>query len=245
MKIFAIVLLASLKVNAFTLASTQPFTVWPSDQITVDWSDNGCSMNIENFIFGAAKEWNTIHTSRMKFSKGVNLNMSLSDIATAYAGGTLVNPVIACDADFENDFGSGIAMPFSGVNNGRLGPGLLILNSDPSSDNDISISGTMNVQHTVAYGFGMFAGLGSSQYAPAIMYPQTGSRLSLAVAQDDADGLSYLYPSKASMNDLFGCGVVQNAPPPEFRLLVLILFLPLLMAVGLRYRTRLMVWVYR
>src|SRR5690606_12447031 len=154
----------------------------------------------------------------------------------AYSNLTLENPAIVCDPDFETNIGEYLAYRFPGIDNGRLLAGVMLFNSQSGSAESIDAVSELSVKHIVAFALGMFAGLGPSQHSAAIMHPITGSRQHLALAQDDVDGLSYLYPNSASYDDLFGCGIIARAKPPPGagHLGLVCLVMPLVLAICLR-----------
>lgn len=47
------------------------------------------------------------------------------------------------------------------------------------------------------------------------MYYSTGSKSSLRLAQDDMDGIAYLYPRNEPGDGVWGCGTISLPSPPS------------------------------
>ena len=94
----------------------------------------------------------------------------------------------------------------------------------------------------VAHEIGHLLGLGHSADQNALMYYDGSYRTVLSLAQDDIDGISYLYPSNELGGDkMLGCAMVagRNLPPPPPRNLWLLAFLMLLpVAVLIRLKNK-------
>src|SRR5690606_29136124 len=67
----------------------------------------------------------------------------------------------------------------------------------------------------LAHEIGHILGLGHSHDESALMYYNASAKEDLNLAQDDIDGITYLYPSdELDGADLAGCGMVSNGVPP-------------------------------
>ena len=86
-------------------------------------------------------------------------------------------------------------------------------------------------------------GLGHSQDLNALMYYDESLKQNLALAQDDIDGITYLYPRNELGNDkTMGCSTVSlKSPPPSMGTRISILFMlfaPVGLAAYLRRKLR-------
>lgn len=95
------------------------------------------------------------------------------------------------------------------------------------------------MQVVLAHEIGHILGLGHSHDSNALMYFDASAKNTLRLAQDDIDGLTYLYPRDELGGDnlLGGCGRISPPKPPNNTgLLLLLLLLPFSVAFSLRIR---------
>jgi hypothetical protein len=78
------------------------------------------------------------------------------------------------------------------------------------------------------------------QIKNALMYYDASAKANLRLSQDDMDGISYLYPSDELGGDkIAGCGLIRKMVPPkgpEKMVILVLMALPLLAGLGLRWR---------
>lgn len=223
--------------SAFTLVTTNPdFLGWQNPEVTFNVNSANCpaSMDIPGLITDAVKVWNNVATSRVKVS--YNEPTSLT---------TTANPTtVYCESNFQGVTGAdqnsvpAAALPTPSGN--YIATGLLYLNVSGGSANISGFNRDLLLV-IIAHEVGHILGLGHSQDTNALMYYNAGAKTHLALAQDDIDGVSYLYPrDELSGDKMMGCGLVTTVPPRPpsggaMMLLLAVLMIPV--AVWGRLRT--------
>jgi len=213
-----------LPVFAFTLNSSgnSDFKGWTDPNITFNVNASNCpsSMDIPGLISEAVAVWNNVPTSRVKISyNGSTSSTTFASPTTVYCE-TSFQTVTGAD---QNYVPAAAAINPSG---NYVGGGVLLLNVSAGSAN---ISG---YDHTslliiIAHEVGHILGLGHSQDPSALMYYNASAKTSLTLAQDDMDGVSYLYPrNELSGDKMMGCGLVSSHhKPPRSGMLALLALL--------------------
>ena len=183
------------------------------------------------------KFWNEVPTSALKLeSAGFSGNIAniiagrlcspTDDACITAAGGNLIPPVtdiiISCNVESTNFGGTGVlAVTVPNKFSGKKIAGAVILINDYSpAFGNLSYDDKIAV---LAHEIGHAIGLGHSEEKSALMYYRTtGLRKNLA--QDDIDGVTYLYPvyvdafGLAEGGILGGCGTIKfndHEPPKD------------------------------
>ena len=208
-----------LPLNAFSWtlnnSSRQGFS---SGSITIKIGSNTCSnagltpTSLESLVQEAIDTfWNKVPTSSLKLVSSGNSGISISntDDLTAVANKTTANTIlIGCNQN---------ATVFSSVN--ILGVGGIacagtncygaILMNDISGTN-LAASDRATVVTALAHEMGHALGLGHTSVQDALMYYDLTGKSQKALAQDDIDGITYLYPNSKKLGGLAGaCGTVD------------------------------------
>jgi hypothetical protein len=221
--IFSLVFFLFLNLNAFTLSNSSGIKGWANNEVTIVVNTANCpnGVDVVALIKDAMDVWNNVPTSSLKVKYGGS--------TTSTTDG---NPVVAyCETNFQAVTGAnqnetpGVAR---GNGNSQLVTGLLILNASVGTANIANVS-RIGLEVVVAHEIGHVLGLGHSQSANALMYYTYSLKTDLNLAQDDIDGISYLYPSdEFKDNEFAGCGLIKNIPPPSSGLILMTLLLCLL-----------------
>jgi hypothetical protein len=234
--------------EAFTLNSSSDSGLkgWSDHNVTFHLNPANCPSNIDGILTDAMSAWNNVPTSDVVVSRG-------GDTTTTYAdlnGNTFHDiPVIICDTNFSADSGLGgngiagvakVGVPPSG---GNISFAFLLVNVETGSTGNVANADSTLVKIVLAHEMGHVLGLGHSQDTKALMYYNASAKTSFTLAQDDVDGITYLYPRNELGKQFMGCGSVANRlfppRPPRPPLVILFFLLPVIVYLGLRR------WTYR
>ncbi len=236
MKTLLLFFLMSSKVFAFSLnaPNNSDFKGWQDANVNFQINMANCpdGVDVKGIINGALAVWNDVSTSR------VHLAVVGETTSVTYS-----NPItIMCDTNYgsgnqaEADGSPGAASVLP-TNAEYTTSGIMYLNAS-SGDANIANYSSAVVSIILAHEIGHLLGLGHSQDLNALMYYDASLKSSLALAQDDIDGISYLYPRNELGGDKpLGCGTIGNgkSPSPGTRLMILICLLaPMVLAFGLK-----------
>ncbi|MES2803498.1 MAG: matrixin family metalloprotease [Bdellovibrionota bacterium] len=218
--------------KAFTLITTNPNQKgWASNEITFLVNTANCPIDVVSLIANAAAVWSDVANSNIKASYGgTTTSTAYANPTTVYCA-TNLNAVTGADEDFVP------AAASVHTSDGVIYEGIIYLNAS-SGDANIANFDTNSLTITLAHEIGHILGLGHSADGNALMYFDGTYKNKLSLAQDDIDGVSYLYPSDEFRDGHFaGCGSVgQLPPPPPSNLLFLTLLMLLPVAVLARLR---------
>ena len=222
--VFSVLLLISVYSHAFTL--TIPGAKGyanPEIQFEINQSSCPASVNLRQLVSDSVSLWNNVSTSKLKLSVG----------ADSVAVTNTFPPVIYCDSTMVNYSGLGGSL-FNF--NGNAIQGSLSLNTNPASGGSILLQNEVLLHLLIAHEIGHVLGLGHSEVDYAVMYYSYGTQTSASLAQDDIDGITYLYPSDEQSSKMMGCGLVRGPPlpPASTYTLCLLLLMPLLLGIRLR-----------
>ncbi len=240
--------IVSVEVWGFTLnpSNNSNFRGWRSSEIQFAINSTNCpaGLNVQDLLEKSFEVWNQVPTSKMK----------LKIVGTTSAT-TASNPnVVVCSTNFASDLGVTDPVQAGEIEDSVPGAallstsgdfavsGLLVLNAS-GGDANIGLFNQTLLKVILAHEVGHIIGLGHSQDLNALMYYNAAAKNTLALAQDDVDGVTYLYPRNELAGDqMMGCGLVKenhSGGPSNlgFKYLISILgflLLPLLLATRLR-----------
>lgn len=206
--------------HAFTLnSSTNPHLQgWDDADIKLYVNTSNCPAGVDvvGVIKDAVDVWNNVPTSKIKVSYGGDTT-----------GTTMSSPTtVYCETNFQAVTGANQnyvpgAAAVDG-SSGRITRGILYLNASAGQGNIAHFNRTI-LELILAHEIGHILGLGHSDDINALMYYDASAKLELNLAQDDIDGISYLYPSDESKGHIAGCGLVKSLPPPSRGTMMLLL----------------------
>lgn len=176
-------------------------------------------------VAGANKYWNRVPTSSLRIKRGgiyqttdskfLTEKLCASDSTTSCPSATSVpkvsDIVIACNSNTTDNFPSSSYLAISAPTNisGSDINGSIILINDSSNTTFATLS-TEEMISVLAHEIGHAVGLGHSERDEAMMhYLKNEDRRKLA--QDDIDGISYLYPNQFdSCNNFLGLNISDS-----------------------------------
>ena len=240
-------LFSNFSVRAFTVVDTlDNVKLWDESSfpLTFDYNLSNCPVSKDILLPEIEKglnAWNKVPGTRIKLQLGKEVSMTLEQLDAA-SNEEVINPLIECRVDFVNLYLNGDTeartVGMGGYKSyGYVGQllnvrkGFIMLNADPSSvvgssymQNNIS-----KIAFVITHEAGHVIGLAHSADENSCMN----------YAQDTEDGLGfddyfairYLYPSKATSDDLIGCGSLGFSKSGINYVLFLLLILPLMLSV--------------
>lgn len=233
-------LLLSTVTYGFTLnSSTNPnFRGWDNPEIRFNLNLTNCPVGVDvrGIIDDALAVWNNVPSSR------IHLSVNGDTTSTTYG-----DPItVVCDTNYmsgtpgaqDGSPGAAVVQP---TNGDAITSGIMYLNASSGRANIANLSRSL-VAVVLAHEIGHLLGLGHSQDINALMYYDASLKTTLGLAQDDVDGVTYLYPRDELGKDKpLGCASIQSPKPPTTgqRLVLLIcLLFPVAVWTGLRNRLR-------
>jgi hypothetical protein len=193
---------------AFTLNGASAMNGWNTSELVFHLNPANCPGSTEAMIDDALAMWNGVPTAAITLSRGETTD----SIATVAAGLSADVPAIFClnDATFTADPDSipGFATGSHVSSDQHVDYGYLVLNVRPDGRASIERLDDQLVKVVVAHEVGHVLGLGHSANKGALMYYDATAKTTASLAQDDVDGLTYLYPrDEAGRDKMLGCGV--------------------------------------
>lgn len=239
MKLILSVLLFCFSIPAFSFtlnSSSNPnFKGWSSKDIDFAINTTNCPANVQGMMDTVFDIWRNV--------AGTNVELKLTGTTSST---TYANPItIYCETNFNAITGAD-ENSVPGV--GGLTPagadhptgGVLILNVSAGTGNINNYNST-SLKIILAHEVGHVLGLGHSEDSSALMYYDASAKDTFSLAQDDIDGLSYLYPrNELGKDGLMGCGMIKARNFPNNKsgpLWTLMFLLPLLFGLWLRMRS--------
>lgn len=233
--VFLSPLLASLGL-AFTLNSTSSnYRGWDSPNIQFQLNLSSCpaSVDVRGIIKEALDVWNNVPTSKLKLS-----------VVEDTSSTTYSNPItVVCDTSYgSSDPGMADGSPGAAGIRPQTGDvttsGIMYLNASSGRANIANFNRDV-VAIVLAHEIGHLVGLGHSQDINALMYYDASLKGQMRLAQDDMDGISYLYPRDEMGKDkMLGCASIgrRSGPPsgPQVAWCLLMLLMPIAVYAGLR-----------
>jgi len=220
---------AATDARAFTLHALSPSGTalgWNGDTVTFDVNYSNCPISdtaLNTAIDAAIDIWNTVPSTYLTVQRGASVTTSA---ATALAQSSAGNPVIICDTSFSTDLGGADADVIPGVATNlhinsstlRIDYDVLMLNAESGKNANIANVSSTLLTVIMAHEIGHILGLGHSADPNALMYYDASAKTTLGLAQDDFDGITYLYPRKEpSAGKFFGCATIAALPPSDGR----------------------------
>ena len=224
MRFFTFVLSALLMITseatAFTLNSTDDPSQkgWKNSTVGFRLNPTNCPTNVDALIGKAMEIWNGVATSKLVVSRLANTSTTVAQLN----GGTATDtPVIACDPNFSTSLGSsgngipGVALVATPPRGGNISYAYILINVESGSTGNVTSLSEDLVSIVLAHEIGHVLGLGHSPDVNALMYYNASAKTKLGLAQDDIDGITYLYPRDELSDGALGCGLVHTRNPPS------------------------------
>jgi hypothetical protein len=222
---------------AFTLGQTGFDGGWSGKTVSFYYNSANCPASVPAAIDKAMDLWSKIPTSNLKLKLAGASTITPTQLLSGTASPV---PVIVCDPSFESN--SGASADFVGGYGffthagSKINYGGLVLNVQAGKNANINNFDATSLAVLLAHEIGHVLGLGHSEYHPALMYYDISSKTELSLAQDDMDGITYLYPRDEFKDGLYGCGRVSALPPSSGAAAFLLWLIPLAMLAFLRRR---------
>jgi hypothetical protein len=211
-------ILTTLNVSAWTLGTQNGFK-FNSPNVTFKIAGNNCTNAGLNAsaVETLAKDgndsyWATVPTTSLELTSGgviSSIDTSGDDLTAAANKGSDGNIVVGCSSN-ATLFSSAGTLAVGGIacNNGVC-QGAVLLNDTASTTLD-TLSREKLVA-TFAHELGHALGLGHSSAKSSLMYYSASNKVFKSLAQDDIDGITYLYPSEKKLSGLSGaCGTIDT-----------------------------------
>lgn len=207
------VLTAPLATHAFTLGSTTFDGGWQTRTLTFDFNASSCPAVVSGALDRAIALWNKVPTSYLKLARGADVATTAS---TVYNAGGATTPVIVCSTSFSTLTGASanavVGLGFYSASGGYINQGGVVLNYESGGSANVAAITSAQLDVVLAHEMGHVLGLGHSETDTSLMYYNVGGKEQLRLAQDDIDGLTYLYPrDELAGKEMMGCGMIRNS----------------------------------
>ena len=211
-----LVLLPSIG-QSFTLnsGSDSGLQGWSNHTVRFQVNYSNCPSNVDSLIDTSMAIWNGVATSDLVVQRGSASTSTFSQLNGYTATDA---PVVLCDTNFASDTGAdasdipGITFMSNPPAGGNVSYAYLVLNVQSGASANISGLSQALVTVVMAHEIGHALGLGHSPDSNALMYYNASAKTTLGLAQDDIDGITYLYPrNDLSGNQFLGCGLVASS----------------------------------
>lgn len=201
----------------FSFSTAAAFTLngfdggWRGSTLKVNVNPANCPAGTLSRLDEAFSLWNSVAASDLKLEMGST--GSSTTPAQVQAKTASDAPVVVCDPNFGTTTGadpdSVLGAAYTRNDGSYIVNGGLILNAESGRSGHIGQQNSTRQAVIIAHELGHVLGLGHSQIAPALMYYDIGSKENLTLAQDDWDGMAYLYPRDelGNLGGIAGCGL--------------------------------------
>lgn len=210
--------------QAFTLASDDDSNLrgWDKEKLAFKVNYSGCSISktkLNDAIDQAVDLWNSVPSSGLRLKRGSETETTVADVRDVSSREDIEaidTPVILCDSDMETTLGSDMnnipGVGFFASIDSRIVFGYMLLNSVEGLDANLSELSSEKIAIVLAHEMGHVLGLGHSGDERALMYFSASEKKTLNLAQDDIDGISYLYPREELGGDqVMGCASLDES----------------------------------
>ena len=211
-------LFLTVRSHAWTLIDAN-HSSYSSSDVTVRIGSNTCSnagltpSSLDSLVQDAIAEfWNKVPTSALKLESSGNsgITITIADTLTTLANKTTTNTILVGCNQNASIFTSANILAVGGIAcSGTDCRGAVLMNDVAGSN--LSLSDRATVVTALAHEMGHALGLGHTSVQGALMYYDLTGKSQTGLAQDDIDGISYLYPNKKAIGGLAGaCGTIDD-----------------------------------
>ena len=198
---------------AFTLmGGAAPTIGWSQSHVQFHLNPENCPANVVSLLEKAFAVWNGVPTSSLRVSQGSDTG---SNIEQVLAGTIDETPSIHCSTNMaalglNPDVIPGVAMGARFDSRGSIVTGALVLNVQDGAGANINTFDPDLTVDVITHEIGHVLGLGHSADKNALMYYDASARTAASLAQDDVDGITYLYTRDEFGPDAAfgGCAVI-------------------------------------
>lgn len=200
---------------AFTLIGTSKAVKgWATSELELHINPENCPDEVNDLMDKAIEVWNEVPSLGISLKRGDDSTTTISD---ALAGTATTSPTVHCVTDMaavglNPSVIPGVAMGQQLDSAGHLNYGVLILNAQEGASANVKTLNEELVVDVIAHEIGHILGLGHSSDTSALMYYDASKRKKASLAQDDVDGITYLYPRDELAGDAMfgGCAVIKG-----------------------------------
>ena len=190
---------------------------WNTRTLTVRASGANCPIpeaDLFAIIDEAIDAWNGVPIADITLRR--DPAATVTTVSEFVNGLAVATPVILCDPSFslnnsvDPDFVPAAARLGTTEAGGHLRYGGVLLNAEAGTNAEISKLGRPQLVITLAHELGHVLGLGHSQAKESLMFYSISDKTKTILAQDDQDGLAFLYPRNELAAGTFGCAAAKN-----------------------------------
>lgn len=230
---------ASVDAFGFTLlGGTSATKGWSSNTIEFHINPADCPGNVRSMVEEAFAVWNAIPTVSLDLKIGSDSAVTIEQVL---AGTIDATPSIHCVTNMaaiglNPSVIPGVAMGMRFDGNSHIVMAALVLNVQEGASANINNLDSQLTIDVITHEIGHVLGLGHSGDTNALMYYDASARKSATLAQDDVDGMTYLYArDELGPDQMFGgCSVIGvQSHKLSSRWSMVLLMLPLF-ALGVR-----------
>lgn len=206
-------LIWSLPLSAFTLVAPDArMQGWKTRNLKFYLNLENCPDGVEQLIDESMELWNGVTNSSLHIERDYTseqLQTQLDGLGQMVPGIFCVTDMSVFGSDPDTIPGQATGYRFSGLN---ISSASLILNADPDALGSITVKDRELVKVIIAHEIGHVLGLGHSEDSAALMYYDATKKKHMALAADDMNGISYLYPrNELGQDPLMGCAVIGSS----------------------------------
>jgi len=213
--LLAAVTLASDGAFAFTLIGAgKAVKGWAGNALELHVNPDNCPGEVDDLIDKAIAIWNEVPTLGILLKRGDDTRTTIDQ---ALAGAASITPTVHCVTNMATvglnpAVIPGVATGQQVDSQGHLNYGVLILNAEEGAAANVKTLNEELVVDVIAHEIGHILGLGHSSDTSALMYYDASKRKKASLAQDDVDGITYLYPRDELNGDnpFGGCAVIKG-----------------------------------